>query len=313
MPYDPSDPRSQLGATKNTSQRATAADIAAPPEYFQFSSIEPDSVSELGSRSWLVRTQTGCVVYSDAVAGERLSRSGQVDEYVTLLVGTPSRPAAHVDVVANDESASLIDDAIVVVPPGDSTIGVTSPGTVVRVFSNRSTDLVEVARNAASHADAHPHAAPFEAWPASPSGDHLRVYRLADVPVDPARFGNIFRCSTVMVNVINADPGARNPAKMSPHFHDDFEQISLQIDGDYVHHIRTPWTTNLNDWRDDDHQLCTSPAVIVIPPPTVHTSQGVGDQRHQLIDIFCPPRLDFSSKPGWVLNHDDYPEMPAGD
>ncbi len=315
MPYDPNDPRSQLAATQTTTttKRATAADIAAPPEYFEFSNIEPDSVTPLGSRSWVVRTQTGCVVYSDAVAGDRFARSGQVDEYVTLLVSTPSRAAAHVDIAANEENSSLVDDAIVVVPPGDSEITVVSPGTVVRVFSNRSTDLVDAARNASHHSDEHPHAAPFAAWPSAPGGDHLRVYRLADIPADSSRFGNIFRCSTVMVNIINADPGARNPAKMSPHFHDDFEQVSLQIDGDYVHHIRTPWTTNLADWRGDEHQLCSAPAVIVIPPPTVHTSQGVGDHRHQLIDIFCPPRVDFSLRPGWVLNADDYPEIPSAD
>ena len=226
-------------------------------------------------------------------------------------MSTPSRAAAHVDIAANEESASLVDDAIVVVPPGVSEITVVSPGTLVRVFSNRSTDLVEAARNSAHHIDEHPHAAPFAAWPSAPAGDHLRVYRLADIPVDSSRFGNIFRCSTVMVNIINPDPGARNPAKMSPHFHDDFEQVSLQIDGDYVHHIRTPWTTNLTDWRADEHQACSSPAVIVIPPPTVHTSQGVGDHRHQLIDIFCPPRVDFSLRPGWVLNADDYPEIPS--
>jgi hypothetical protein len=311
MAYDQNDPRSQLATAPTTRSQATAADIAAPPEYFEFSSLEPDEVTPLGTRSWYVRCQTGCVVYSDAVAGERFTRADQPDEYVTLLVSTPTRPAAHVDVVSKAGSASADDDAVVVVPPGQSEVVVTSPGSVVRIFSNRAADIVASTRNASAHSDSHPHAAPFEAWPDSPAGDQLRVYRLADAPVDPTRFGNIFRCSTIMVNVIAPDPGARNPAKMSPHFHDDFEQLSLQMDGDYVHHIRTPWTTNLADWRGDEHQRCTSPALIVIPPPTVHTSQGVGDHRHQLIDIFCPPRLDFSSKPGWVLNHDDYPEMPS--
>lgn len=311
MAYDQNDPRSQLATAPTTRSQATAADSAAAPEYFEFSELAPDDVTPLGTRSWYVRCQTGCVVYSDAVAGEKFTRTDQPDEYVTLLVSTPSRAAAHVDVTSERGSASVDDDAVVVVPPGQSEVAVTSPGSVVRIFSNRATDLIARARNSAAHSGSHPHTAPFEAWPGSPAGDQLRVYRLSDAPVDPTRFGNIFRCSTIMVNVIAPDPGARNPAKMSPHFHDDFEQLSLQMDGDYVHHIRTPWTTNLADWRGDEHQRCTSPALIVIPPPTVHTSQGVGDHRHQLIDIFCPPRLDFSSKPGWVLNHDDYPEMPS--
>jgi hypothetical protein len=311
MSYDPNDPRAQLASASSAAPRATAADVAAAAEYFEFSSLEPDEVTALGTRSWCVRSQTAAVVYSMAVAGDRLSRPDQPDEYVAVLVSTPAAPAAYIEVVANGQQAAISDDSVVVVPPGSSELLVTSPGVVVRIFSNQVSDVVASARNGEAHADPHPHAAPFAPWPAAPDGDRLRVYRLADAPDDPNRFGNIYRCRTIMVNVLPPDPGPRNPSKLSPHHHDDFEQLSLQIDGDYVHHIRTPWTTNLTNWRDDEHHQCTSPALIVIPPPAVHTSQGVGNHRHQLIDIFCPPRLDFSAKPGWVLNHADYPDLPA--
>ena len=110
--------------------------------------------------------------------------------------------------------------------------------------------------------------------------------------------GRIFRCSTVMVNVLPEDDRPRDPTKLSPHHHDDFEQVSLQIDGDYVHHMRVPWTPDSSTWRDDEHRRCAAPAVVVIPPPLIHTSQSVGEMRHWLIDVFAPPRLDFSRAAG---------------
>jgi hypothetical protein len=225
------------------------------------------------------------------------------------MVLFPEDDAAAV-ITASDDHAEVRGSAVAVVPPGASEIAVERAGTVVRVFSNRTSALLERCRNADAYAEPDPNVTPFESWPEAADGYHVRVYRLADIPSDASRFGRILRCSTLMVNYLYPDDGPRDPRQLSPHHHDDFEQISLQLEGDYVHHIRTPWTVDSTGWRDDEHRFCTSPAVTIIPPPTVHTSQSVGQTGHQLVDIFGPPRRDFSERPGWVLNADEYP-MPA--
>ena len=42
----------------------------------------------------------------------------------------------------------------------------------------------------------------------------------------------------------------------------------------------------------------------------IHTSQGIAGEGMRLIDVFAPPRVDFSRQDGWVLNADEYP-MPV--
>jgi hypothetical protein len=260
-------------------------------------------VAANGTKSWTVRSQSCCVVYSLARPDDTLRRDDQVDEYMVLL---PSADSA-VTISAGHERAEVTGSAVVVVPPGPSEVAVDSSGVVVRVFSTRSGDLVARCRNADVYAQSDPNVGPFEPWPDPPGGHRIRVYPLAAIKPEPGRFGRILRCSTIMVNYFYADDTPRDPHVMSPHHHDDFEQLSLQLEGDYVHHIRTAWTVDMTDWRDDEHRSCASPALTIIPPPTIHTSQSMHHMRHQLVDIFCPPRRDFAERPGWVLNADDYP------
>lgn len=301
MPYDPTDPRSGM---------ATAAAAPAPggsrsATYREFRQTPADEHHAGGGATWWTRSQALVVAYSEAQAGDRLDRVGQVDEYVVLI---PNDGTA-VTVSHGGTAIEVAEPAVVIVPPGDSTVTVTAPGIVTRVFAATDPALTARCTNDADYAEPDSNVAPFTAWPDPPAGHALRVYPFAAIPTEPGRFGRIFRCSTVMVNLLTRGDRARDPRKLSPHHHDDFEQISLQIEGDYVHHMRTAWTPDSTLWRDDQHQACASPAVVVIPPPLVHTSQGVGDMAHWLIDLFAPPRFDFSSKPGWVLNDADYP-MP---
>lgn len=264
---------------------------------------EPPQMSEPGSRTWLTRGANFVVAISQVEPGAVLARADNPDEYMLLLGGLSATVRAGTDSIA------AAPESLTIVPPGASAVVAEGTGHVVRVFSNRAADLAAGAGNAAAYADGAPEVAPLVPWPEPPGGFRLRTYApfAHDRPDTNMR---LFRCTNLMINVLTKRTSPRDVGKLSPHAHDDFEQASLLLEGDYIHHLRYPWGPDMAQWQPDTHLEIGSPSVTVIPARVVHTSRNVGDRPSWLIDIFAPPRLDFSRKPGLVLNADDYP-MPA--
>lgn len=301
--YDTSDPRSRLASA---APKAAVVGTFTPAEIGRFYEDEPAESGPLFT-TWMTRGQNLLVAHTEAKAGAVLERKGQVDEYVLLL---PDKGKGAV-VDAQGKSQSVDGFSLVILPPGDSQITLPQGGRVTRIFSTQSADLNARCTNAAAFGGPHGRIPPFQQWPDPVGGFKVRVYSL-DVPKEAGRFGRIFRCTTLMVNYLDEQIGPRDITKVSPHHHDDFEQGSLALDGSFTHHLRWPWTTNLNDWREDEHALVGSPSLTVIPPPAIHTSRGMEPGLNQLVDIFSPPREDFSRQPGWVLNADEYPMPQVG-
>jgi len=301
--YAATDPRASLN-TASAVATAAAPTAYKGAEYARFYDAPAQEIVD-GSATYYARGQNLVVAHTTGKAGLVLSRDKQDDEYVVLL----PNPNTPVEIRWGGETISFDGYRIVVVPPGPSEVRLKGDGEVIRLITTRASDLVAKCSNAASYAERDPNVPPFMAWPDPVGGHKLRNYSL-DVAAEPGRFGRIFRCSTIMINFLGGS-GARDITKMSPHFHQDFEQYSLCLAGSFIHYLRWPWIADFNQWRPDDAELCAAPSVAVIPPPAIHTSRSMDPVKNLLVDIFSPPRADFSAKPGWVLNAADYP-VPDG-
>ena len=295
--YEADDPRAALG-TAGAGTLPSAAFGASTHARFYADAPQEDLPDQC---NWYTRGQNFVVCYSEVEPGAVFERRGQTDEYVLLL----HEADMAATVTANGEVAEVSGYSITMIPPGDSTVTVHTGGVIVRLISTASADIAGKVGNAAAYSGVHPQIPPFQPWPDPVGGWKIRSYSL-DIPDAPGRFGKIFRCTTFMVNVFPPQ-GPRDVTKLSPHHHDDFEQCSLALKGRYWHHLRWPWIANQNEWRDDEHVEVLSPSVCVIPPKVIHTSAPSDAGDNVLVDIFAPPREDFSDMAGWVLNADDYP------
>lgn len=255
-----------------------------------------------GAETWIARGANFVTVISRARAGAVLARADNADEYMVVTGETGAT------ITAGGEVIEAAPDSLTIVPPGPSRLTLAADGEIVRVFSSLAADLAARASNAAAYGEHPSDVAPLDPWPEPVGGYRLRNYVLADHVRDGTNM-RVFRSRNLMLNVMTARDTPRDVSKLTPHSHADFEQGSLAIGGVYIHHLRYPWTPDMTTWREDEHVEMASPSVLVIPPAVIHTSRNIGAQPGRLIDVFAPPRLDFSLREGVVANAQDYP-MP---
>lgn len=259
------------------------------------------------SRTWITRGGNLAVCLSRVEPGAVLSRADNPEEY--MLIVPPD--GAAVTVEAGNDVIEAQPDSLTIIPPGPSRIVARTAGLLARVLSKAAEDVMALAINTDAYADGAPELAPVDLWPEPVGGFRIRHYPLAPFfrPDGDRIQPRCFRSTNMMVNLFGHFHTRRETTGLSPHWHDDFEQASLCFDGTWIHHLRYNWGANLADWVPDDHSELATPSVIVIPANVIHTSRDVGPDgpESSLYDIFCPPRMDFAAKPGFVLNEDDYP------
>lgn len=300
--YVSSDPRSALASSDKGGQSGPAP--VAPAGYFNFDDSLPFDQAD-GVKSWYAQAQNFVAVYSEAADGSTLVRDKQDDEYMVIL---PER-GMRIRISWEGTETEVDGYSIVFVPGGKSTISVVEGGPIVRFFTRKASDIVARCEALLPAFEPDLNVPPLQPWPDPVGGFKMRAYSL-DVPREEARFGRIFRSTNFMVNFVYPRQGPRDRTQLSPHNHNEFQQCSLCVAGTFVHHIRWPWGTDANTWRDDDHVTCGAPSIAIIPAVALHTSEAIGTETNQLVDVFCPPRKDFSAQDGWVLNAADYPEPP---
>jgi len=273
---------------------------ARPASWVRPYAEAPHTDIDPGTRTWIGRGANFVIVLSEVEAGAVLSRDDNPDEYMVLTTG----PAVAIE--AGGERIEAAPETVTIVPPGPSTVTALAAGQVVRVFTSEARDLAALAGNAAAYTGPTPDVAPIVPWPEPVGGYRLRNYRLADHTREGSNM-RVFRSRSLMLNVTTVRHEPRGTDKLTPHSHADFEQGSLTVSGTYVHHLRYPWTPDMADWREDQHIELQSPSMLVITPNTIHTSRNIGSEPGWLIDVFAPPRMDFSLREGVVANAGEYP------
>jgi mannose-6-phosphate isomerase-like protein (cupin superfamily) len=252
-----------------------------------------------GFASWVTRGANFVVVYTRGEPGAVVQGTGRDEQFAYALEG-------GVEISVGGAREALGAEDLSIVPPGAWTLAFRRAGQVVQLLT-ADEDIAARAWNAATYADGAPEVAKPGPWPEPVGGYRLRRHSTLEAYARGSLV-NAYRTRRLMMVPYPRFLEPRDETALSPHSHADFEQGSVALEGGWLHHLRVPWTTNRREWRPDLHLEVGSPSTTIIPAGIIHTSQGTSGEGMRLIDVFAPPRLDFSQR-GFVVNAADYP-MP---
>lgn len=274
----------------------------------QIHPIRPGSLTKLSQapahpleRDATLRRARGQNFVADWIEGEAGASFVSRSSGETMLIAADSADAVlrH----AGSET-TMPGRTIAILPAGETVIDFGGKAILIRLSgASALADGMDPA-NAADYAS--PDAA--VATPGKPSAALVPGIRLHSIdalkaPADKPRL-KMLRSADISINWVEYH-GLRDRTALSPHDHVDFEQGSLAIRGDFLHHLRVPWGADATQWQDDRHIEAPAASLMVIPPRVIHTTEGLGDGHHILLDVFCPPRADFLAK-GWIANDTEY-------
>lgn len=251
------------------------------------------------ARRWTGRGQNFAVAWNQAGPTGTSIKVESADETMLLVLD------GHVTILGASAPSDAPARSICILPPGTWQVDL-QPGATCVVLSSLRDGAKTGAVNESSYTQTDPRIEPV-CPPYQPlrAGEEVRIFSIDSVSAskDKPRL-KMLQTATLSINWVEYE-GPRDRRALSPHSHTSFEQGSLALAGDFVHHLRVDWTADANAWREDKHARLASPSLLVVPVNTIHTSEGVGEGRHLLIDVFSPPREDFIKK-GWVANSSDY-------
>ncbi len=202
-----------------------------------------------------------------------------------------------VEFTTRDGTQRVIGNTVIFVPPGKSSMKVIAPGRIYAMFTSRSDDLVAKLQQQGPFSPPQSLiVAPVVNWPEPKSGfkrasaaSTFRRRGAASAASGAARRFPSWSTSSIITmdramrpscrrNIMTTSSSARSPSQAS-------SCTTCAGRG----------SSSKNNWmKRPTHELWGTPSIAIIPPPSIHTTlKPAARIRNQLVDIFCPPRMDF--------------------